>query len=163
MTDPQDGAGSAVPPRLEKEPDTSALYGGILVLAVGLVGLLASWPLARGSSFRMGPGYLPALLSWLIIAGGLVMIITALLNRQIHRPGVPLRAVLMVSLGLAFFGLAIEPLGIIVASAGLVILAGAAATAPRWREIGLLAAGLGLGCALLFVKGLGLVMKMVPW
>jgi Tripartite tricarboxylate transporter TctB family len=143
--------------------DASQLYGGILVLAIGLAGLAASWPLARGTSFRMGPGYLPALLSWLIIAGGAGLILPALIKRSWSMPQAPLRGVLMVSLSLAFFGFAIETLGIVVASAGLVLIAGAAAAAPRWGEIALLAAGLGVGCALLFVKGLGLVIKIVPW
>jgi Tripartite tricarboxylate transporter TctB family len=158
----KDDATPTTPPQDSSEDDPG-LASGLLIATIGLAGLFASWPLERGTSFRMGPGYLPALLSWLILGSGILMLVIATLKGRTVWPHAPVKPLVMVSLGLAFFGLTIETFGIVVATAGMVILSGAAAEKPRWGETLLLAAGLGVGCALLFVTLLGLVIKITPW
>ena len=56
--------------QLEKPRD---VVGGLLVMAIGAGFLLAGQELEFGTSFRMGPGYFPTLLSLLMIALGAVL------------------------------------------------------------------------------------------
>ena len=42
------------------------VVGGLVVVGIGVLFLLFGRELPVGSSFRMGPGYFPAILSWLM-------------------------------------------------------------------------------------------------
>ena len=44
------------------------VVGGLLVVAIGGLFLLFGRELEVGTSFRMGPGYFPTILSWLMVA-----------------------------------------------------------------------------------------------
>ena len=48
------------------------LGAGVVFIVIGIAGILFGQDLAFGSAARMGPGYFPMLLSWLIIAIGLM-------------------------------------------------------------------------------------------
>ena len=61
------------------------LVGGLVVVAIGGVFLLFGRELPVGSSFRMGPGYFPTILSWLMMAWGAVM--AGLAWRAPHQEG----------------------------------------------------------------------------
>jgi len=63
--------------------------GRDLILLIGGLFLLFGRELPVGSSFRMGPGYFPAILSWLMVGLGAVMAGLAWragLRRGCHRP-----------------------------------------------------------------------------
>jgi hypothetical protein len=49
------------------------LGAGIVFVLIGAAGIVFGQDLAFGSAARMGPGYFPTLLSYLIIAIGLVL------------------------------------------------------------------------------------------
>jgi putative tricarboxylic transport membrane protein len=49
------------------------LGAAVVFLVIGLAGIYFGRELAFGTASRMGPGYFPTLLSWLIIAIGLVV------------------------------------------------------------------------------------------
>ena len=70
------------------------VVGGLVVVAIGGLFLLFGRELPVGTSFRMGPGYFPTILSWLMVALGAVM--AGLAWRAPHQDGafgaVPWRA-----------------------------------------------------------------------
>ena len=49
------------------------VVGGLVIVGIGGLFLLFGRELPVGSSFRMGPGYFPTILSWLMVALGAVM------------------------------------------------------------------------------------------
>jgi hypothetical protein len=148
---------------LEKPRD---VIGGLLVMAIGAGFLLFGRELEMGSSFRMGPGYFPTVLSLLMIALGAVL--TALAWRAQPEEGafahVPWRGLLLILGATVFFGLALRGLGL---APVLVLAVLATAWASRyagWRSSVPLALGLAVFCSVLFVKLLGLPLPLLgPW
>lgn len=143
-------------------PGRAELASGLLVTALGLLGLAASWDLDRGVLRQMGPGYLPATVSWLIIAGGVVMIVAAMLKPGKPLPNFQIRPLAVISAGLALFGLTIDSLGIIIAIVLLIIVCGFASPITRFWETAVLAVCLALASALIFVQLLGLAIPILP-
>ncbi|WP_336811295.1 tripartite tricarboxylate transporter TctB family protein [Bosea sp. MMO-172] len=143
-------------------PGRAELASGLLVTALGLLGLAASWDLERGVLRQMGPGYLPATVSWLIIAGGVVMIATAMLKTGKPLPDFQFRPLAVISAGIALFGLTIDSLGILAAIVILIIVCGFASPITRFRENVVLAVCLAAASALIFVKLLGLAIPILP-
>ena len=149
--------------QLEKPRD---VVGGLLVVAIGAGFLLFGRELEMGSSFRMGPGYFPTVLSLLMIALGAVL--TVLAWRAQSEEGafahVPWRGLLLILGATVLFGLALRGLGL---GPVLVLAVLATAWASRyagWRSSVPLALGLAVFCSVLFVKLLGLPLPLLgPW
>ena len=148
---------------MEKPRDVA---GGLLVMAVGAGFLLFGRELEMGSSFRMGPGYFPTVLSLLMVALGAVT--TAIAWRAPHQEGafghVPWRGVVLVVGAVLFFGLTLRGLGL---APVLVLVVLATAWASRYASLKSsipLALGLTLFCTALFIRGLGLPLPLIgPW
>jgi hypothetical protein len=142
------------------------LAAGLLVMALGAAFLLLGRELEIGSSFRMGPGYFPTILSLLMIALGAVM--TVLAWRAPHQEDafgrVPWRAVILVIGAVLFFGLSLRGLGL---APVLVLVVLATAWASRYASTKAsvpLALGIAAFCAVLFTRGLGLPLPLLgPW
>ena len=142
------------------------VVGGLLVVGIGGLFLLFGRELPVGSSFRMGPGYFPAILSWLMVALGAVM--AGLAWRAPHQEGafgaVPWRALVLIVGATLFFGLALRGLGLLPV---LVVVVFATAWASRYASLKAstaLALGIALFCSGLFIKGLGLPLPLTgPW
>ncbi len=148
---------------LEKPRD---VVGGLLVMAIGAGFLLVGRELEFGTSFRMGPGYFPTILSYLMIALGAVL--TVLAWRAQPEEGafghVPWRGLLLVIGATLFFGFTLRGLGL---APVLLLVVFATAWASRyaaWRSSVLLALGLAVFCTVLFIKLLGLPLPLLgPW
>lgn len=148
---------------LEKPRDVA---GGLLVMALGLGFLLLGRELGTGSSFRMGPGYFPTILSLLMAALGGVM---AFLAWRAPHPEdafrhVPWRGLVLVIGAVLFFGFTLRGLGL---APVLVVVVLATAWASRYASTKAsvpLALGIAAFCTLLFIRGLGLPLPLLgPW
>jgi hypothetical protein len=142
------------------------LAGGLLVVAMGAGFFLFGRELETGSSFRMGPGYFPTVLSLLMIALGAVM--TLLAWRAPHQEGafgqVPWRGLVLVVGAVVLFGLALRGLGLLPVLVLVVLLTAWASRYASWRASVVLAAGIAGFCTALFIHGLGLPLPLVgPW
>jgi hypothetical protein len=142
------------------------VVGGLLIVAIGAGFLLFGRELPVGSSFRMGPGYFPTILSWLMVALGAAM--AGLAWRAPHQEDafgqVPWRALALIVGATVAFGLGLRGLGL---APVLVLVVFATAWASRyvsWRGSVLLALGIAVFCSALFIKGLGLPLPLFgPW
>lgn len=141
---------------------SSDIASGILVAAIGILGLAASADLDRGTLYRMGPGFLPNALSWLIVGGGVLLLARGLLRRSDPIPEFAVRPLAMICIAIAVFGLAIDTLGMMIAVAALIVISSFAGTITRHRETPVLAAGLAIGATLVFVQALGLAIPIWP-
>ena len=127
----------------------NALFGAFLVL-IGAGGIVFGLGLDRGTALDMGPGYLPTLLSGVLIVMGAGFLVSAVVvegpavERVAWIPlGVVVGAVVMFGLSIRFAGLALT----IVAT---VLIATFAAHDRRWREAALFAVTLAVCSVLIF-------------
>jgi putative tricarboxylic transport membrane protein len=143
------------------------VLAGLLFIAVALFALWLSREYPIGTALRMGTGYVPRLLCWILLALGAIILVAGLREGQAERrltiaEGSSWRPVVFVTAGLVIFGLSIERLGLVVS---ILLLIGVGAVAARGlRPLETLAAALVL-IALswgIFIIGLGLTIPVWP-
>jgi putative tricarboxylic transport membrane protein len=135
---------------------------GLFFIALGLITLFAVWDYPTGTSVRMGPGYWPRLLGFLLVALGAVVWLTETRHSEEAPAPVSLRPVLMIFASIVAFALSAEALGLIAAIALTVFFATFARPGARLSEVAVLTLGLVVFSALLFVKVLGVSLPLLP-
>jgi len=143
------------------------VLAGLLFIAVAALGLWLSRDYPIGTALRMGTGYVPRLLCWLLLGLGAVILVQGLREAQDARPLSSadisaLRPVVFVTASLVIFGLSIERLGLVVS---ILLLIGVGAVAARGlRRLETLAAALVLIVLSwgIFIFGLGLTIPVWP-
>ena len=142
------------------------VIGGLVVIAIGAGFFLSGQELEMGTSFRMGPGYFPTILSILMIGLGTVIAVQALRAPTTeHSFGqVPWRGLLLLIGAVLFFGFVLQGLGLAPALLVVVLATAWASRYAKWRNSLLLSIGLAAFCTLLFIRLLGLPLPMTgPW
>lgn len=146
--------------RLRNPQDLAA---GLFLVAVAVLAYVLATDLPMGRAVRMGPGYLPTILSWLL--GGLGVIIAGRgftidgprLESWYWRPLIALTLTLLVFAGL------LERAGLVIAILVAVVVSSFAAPRPRILPVLALAIVLALACSALFKYLLGLPIMLMPW
>jgi putative tricarboxylic transport membrane protein len=138
------------------------LVGGIALVLLSILAFSQISDLKMGAASHMGPGYFPNVLAGL--TGLLGLFIAA---RSFALDGPPLdklhwRQALPLLGGILAFGLAIRPLGLVIAAALLFGVSALAGHDTRWRELLLISALLILFAVGLFVVALGLPFPLWP-
>ena len=86
-------------------------FGGLLYIVTGLLG----WWIARdypfGSALRMGPGYFPTVLSWMMIAFGIAILLMGVKNNIKISGNWSIRALIVLPIATAVFGWMMEETG----------------------------------------------------
>lgn len=138
------------------------LVAGLMFIAVGFIGLYLGRAYPMGTSLRMGPGYLPNVLCWILIALGAIVggkgaiIGGAALERWYFRP------LILVCAGLMVFALLIENVGLPAAVIATVVVGAMGGQEFRLMEAVILGVTLALAAIAIFIYGLGLPMPMLP-
>jgi hypothetical protein len=143
------------------------VLAGLLFIGLALFGLWLSRDYPIGTALRMGTGYVPRLLCWILLALGAVVLVQGLREAQGTRlsssgEASGWRPVVFVTASLVIFGLSIERLGLIVS---ILLLVGVGAVAARGlRLLETLAAALVLIVLSwsIFILGLGLTIPVWP-
>jgi len=138
------------------------LYFGLFLILVGIVGLRLIGDLRLGSAVRMGPGYMPTLLCWVLIGLGVLNGARAFAVGADPTTPWNYKALLLVSASVGAFALAITPLGLATAVLLVVLIASLAHSEVRIGHSLVLGVGLGAFCAVVFIVGLGLPMQIWP-
>lgn len=137
---------------------TGLIFGGLGLF----VSLYAATHYQLGSAIRMGPGYFPTVIGALVALLGLALTLSAL---RIPGPRVPrlhLRPMLLILAAGVAFGYLLKPLGLVLATAVLIVVSALGGHEFRWREALALAAVLVLFSIGVFVYGLGLPFPLWP-
>ena len=141
------------------------VLAGLMFIAIAALGLWVSRDYPVGTALRMGTGYVPRLLCWILMGLGTAVLIQGL--REKHAP--PERVTLgqllpvgIVTASLIAFALAIEQLGFVLSVLLLVgVGAGAARDIKIWETLAA-AVVLVVLCWAIFILGLGLTIPVWP-
>ena len=143
------------------------VLAGLLFMGVAVFALWISRDYPVGTALRMGTGYVPRLLAWMLLLLGLLILLQDLRTRSAEAPRdvealSSLRPLVFVTLSLIVFGLTIERLGLFLST---VLLAGIGSLAGRGKRpletliAGLVMAAVSVG---IFILGLGLTIPIWP-
>lgn len=138
------------------------VVAGAMLCAIGaaFVHFGASLPLGRARA--MGPGFMPMVVAWIVIAMGVALTVRALIAAPLALEPGRLRPLAFVTGAMIAFGLALEPLGVIAAALLSVALACLAVPRRGAAETVALAAGLAVTGWLVFVRVLHLPIPVLP-
>ena len=117
--------------------------------------------LPTGAGGGMGPGTLPKGLALLLGALGLALLLNGLSSERLARWSV--RGPLFVLGALVLFGLAVRPLGLVVAGPLALAAAAFASSEARWGETLVFGLLMTVFCVGLFKFALGLPIPLAPW
>jgi putative tricarboxylic transport membrane protein len=148
--------------RLLRRKDVLA---GLMFIAVAALGLWLSRNYPIGTALRMGTGYVPRLLCWILLALGAIIFVQGLtVADEVERTDNPQwwRPLIFVPLSLIVFALTIERLGVVIATLLLVVIGAIAGQSMRVVEVGLTAIVLIVLTVAAFVWALGLPIAVWP-
>jgi len=155
------------PDRFRRMVARKDVLAGLLFIGVAVFGLWLSRDYPIGTALRMGTGYVPRLLCWLLFGLGVVVLVQGLREAQDSRALSSAdvsawRPLVFVTASLVIFGLSIERLGLVIS---ILLLIGVGAVAARGlRPFETLAAALVLILLSwgIFILGLGLTIPVWP-
>jgi putative tricarboxylic transport membrane protein len=130
------------------------LGAGAVFLLIGAAGAYFGNDLAFGTAARMGPGYFPMLLSWLIIGIGVIVAARGLTVDGPTIDPVQVRPILFVVAAILMFGYLLDTIGLALTAIVLTLVAAYARHEARLGEALLLGAGLALFAVVVFVYAL---------
>lgn len=138
-------------------------WSGVLFIAFGIVAIAVSGGYHMGTAARMGPGYFPRGLGWmLVILGAFVA------ARGVRVMGAPVaafkaRPIVFVLGAVVAFGLAIPYTGVVLGTVLLIFITSIASHEFRWREAIVSGMLLASAAVLVFIVGLKLQLPVWPW
>jgi hypothetical protein len=148
------------------------VLAGLMFIAIAAFGLWASRNYPIGTALRMSTGYVPRLLCWVLMALGAIVLLQGLREADRSKGNARaadwrgalarLRPVVIVTVSLIAFALALESLGLVLAILLLVMIARFATRDLGTIESLVAAAGLSLLTWAIFVVGLGLPIPVWP-
>lgn len=139
-------------------------WTGLLYIFFGASAVIIARDYGMGTAFRMGPAYFPSILGAVLAVIGAISMIRSFITHGTPISAFSLKGLALVTLSVVAFGFLVRGAGLVVALPLLVITSAYASTRFRWRITLMMAAGLTIFCALVFVKGLGIPLPIIgPW
>jgi len=142
------------------------VIAGLMFIAVAALGLFLSRNYPVGTALRMGTGYVPRLLCWVLGGLGVLSVIQGVLvpgeSVISEDASSPWRPIAFVTLSILIFAFTIETLGVVIATALLVVIGALAGRDLRPLEVALTGIVLIVLTVATFVWGLGLTIPIWP-
>ena len=140
---------------------TKDFLSGLMFVAFGLGALYVGQHLAVGTPVRMGPGYVPRMLSFIMLALGVLICIVAVVSgsEPVERP--KWKPITLVTIGIVCFALLFERAGLIPALVVLVMIASLAGEEFKLPEVIGNIVVLSILCTLVFKVGLSMNIAVV--
>jgi len=142
------------------------VLAGLLFIAVSVLGLWASRNYPVGTATRMGTGYVPRLLCWILLGLGVLVMLQGLRDRsrggQLDETPPVWRSIVFITASLLVFAFAIQPLGVVIAIALLTLVGSFAGREGRPLEIAATTVMLIAITLVIFVWGVGLPIPVWP-
>jgi Tripartite tricarboxylate transporter TctB family len=137
------------------------LWGGVMLIGVGIAAVYLGTDYSIGSLLRMGPGYFPIVLGVILVLFGIKVMVNGLLRGEKMQGKWSLRALILLSVSLVLFGILMEHAGFLPALAVLIVGSASAGKEFRIGEVCLLTGVLMVLSVALFVWGLGLPYPLI--
>jgi putative tricarboxylic transport membrane protein len=154
--------GVAIAAHLVRVLNQQDFYGGMALIFLALIALVASNDLPGMRGFAFGPGTAPRLFACALAVLSIVVAIGGLVSKGPQVEGYKLRGVILITGSILVFAATIRPLGLVIAAFCTMMTCAAAAEDIKWRESILWAAVLTAFCAVLFPYGLNLPFQLWP-
>ncbi len=138
-------------------------WAGLMFIATGL--FFALWAMEfyqMGTAVRMGPAYFPAVLGFLQVVLGVIILAGSFTLAGPKVPRFNFRPLILVTLATIAYGYLMKPLGIVGATAALVYISALGGHEFNWKEVSILFAILIIASIVVFVKGLTLPFPICP-
>jgi hypothetical protein len=129
---------------------------GLMFIAFGMAALYFGRTLAVGTPVRMGPGYVPHMLSFILLGlGGLISVVALVSGSEpVERPR--WKPITMVTIGIVCFALLFERAGLLPALVALVLIASLGGEEFKLGEVIGNMIVLAILCIIVFKLGLGM-------
>jgi len=138
------------------------LYGGIALVMLATLALIASAELPGQRGFAFGPGTAPRLFSFVLAALGAAVAIGGVFIEGPPIEKYKIRGPSLVIIAILSFAAMIRPLGLVPATFLAFLISILGSTEMRWIESTIAAVLMTLFCVLLFVYLLGLPFQLWP-
>jgi Tripartite tricarboxylate transporter TctB family len=139
-------------------------WTGLLYIFFGVSAIIIARDYNMGTAIRMGPAYFPTILGAVLAVIGVISVIRSFITSGTPIGAFAFNGLILVTLSVVVFGFVVRGAGLVVALPLLVIINAYASTRFRWRTALIMAVGLTIFCALVFVEGLGIPLPIVgPW
>ena len=135
---------------------------GLMFAGWGIAGLWIARDYPMGSALRMGPGYVPRMLCWGLIALGAIIAIKGAMVAGEKITRWHWRPLVVVSIAVLAFAFLLEPGGIVAATFAIVVIGAFGGPEFKLVESLILATGLAIGATFIFIYGLKLPMPIWP-
>ena len=142
------------------------MLAGAIFVALGLLFMIGTFGLERGTAFRMGPGYFPLLLAGLLVVIGAAIALRAWREEEVAvlMHAVPWRGIVLILAAPVLFGLTVRGLGLLPAIALVALISSFASRRMRPVLAAAITVVLTAFCVLVFNVGLGLPIRLIgPW
>lgn len=134
---------------------------GVMFIAFGLAALYFGRNLAAGTTVRMGPGYVPHMLSYIMLVLGAIIAVIALYTGGERVEALKWRPITMVTIGIVAFALLFERTGMFPALVALVLIASWGGDEFKLWEVIANIVVLAVMCIIVFKVGLGMNISVI--
>lgn len=135
---------------------------GVMFIAFGLAALYFGRNLQMGTTVRMGPGYVPHMLAYIMMSLGGILAVVALVTSSSERTEAPKwRPITMVTIGIVCFAALFERAGLLPALAVLILIASLGGQEFKLTEVLGNMVVLAAICVVVFKVGLGMNISII--
>jgi len=137
-------------------------YAGVLFIGFGVAAIVLASQYQLGTAAKMGPGYFPRGLGFLLTILGAALVVRSIRVRGSAIPPWNWRSTCVILGSVVLFGLVVERLGLACSTLGLIVLASTASPEFRLKEAVLSGLFFAVLAVLVFVAGLSLQLPVWP-
>jgi hypothetical protein len=132
-----------------------------MFIAFGLIALWFGRNLAMGTTVRMGPGYVPHMLAYIMMALGGIILVVALVTPGEITEAPKWKPITMVTIGIVCFALLFESAGLIPALVVLILIASLGGDEFKITEVLFNMVVLSILCIIVFKVGLSMNISVI--
>jgi hypothetical protein len=136
-------------------------WAGLVFAGTGAAAVFIAREYPFGTTLRMGPGYFPRVLGWILILFGLYVMVRGLRSNEKIQGNWSVRALIVLPLSMVVFGALMELAGFVPALAALIFVSAASGREFKFKEVLLLTLLLGAMSVAMFIWGLGLPYPLI--
>jgi uncharacterized membrane protein len=136
-------------------------WAGMMLIGTGAASISIARDYPFGSTLRMGPGYFPSVLGGILILFGIYVLFMGLRSKEKIQGSWSLRALIMLPLSLALFGVLMRQAGFLPALVVLIFGSASAGREFKFLEVLLMTGLLTLLSWVVFIWGMGLPYPLI--